>query len=354
MWAALWDVISFLIKSGIILFVIIFVIMALKGGDDDEEPQVGRLKIKHLNEELKRELRRFKSALVPKSARPMAEKAYADSEKKRQKDIQKRAKKTIKDHKRGRDESGELSFSERPRMYVIDFHGDVQASGVTGLRREVSAILEVAGEGDRVLLRLDNSGGYVHTHGLAASQLKRLTDASVELWVAVDQVAASGGYLMACVADKVCAAPFSIIGSIGVIAQMPNVNRLLKRYDIDVELHTAGKYKRTLTPLGENTEEGRQKFIEDLNTTHQIFKDFVLRARPSLNIEEVATGETWLGTQAITVGLVDEVTTSDELILKALDEFEVYELSFETKRKLSERFLSAAHSLLAGRLPTQL
>ena len=293
----------------------------------------------------------------------MADKAFTKDEKARQKDAQQRAKQTIKERKRndkiakkqGARELGgeELTFSDRPRMFVLDFKGDVQASAVEGLRREVSAILDVAGEGDRVLLKLHNSGGYVHTHGLAASQLKRLRDGAIELWISVDQVAASGGYLMACVADRICAAPFSIIGSIGVIAQLPNVNRLLKRLDVDVELHTAGKFKRTLTTLGENTAEGREKFIEDLNTTHELFKSFVQEARPSLHIEQVATGETWLGTQALEVGLIDELKTSDELIIDAIETYDVYAVRYVLKRSLGERFMSVAHGLLAGRLPGQ-
>lgn len=369
MWEMLWEVIGFLIKSGVVLLLLLILIAVIKGGRDESElTQVGQLSVKHLNEELRREARRFQSALVPRGARSMADKAYERDEKQRQKEIHKQAKQTLKERKRaeklarkqGRPQGeaeAELSgpqLSNRPRLFVLDFKGDIQASAVEGLRREVSAILEVASEGDRVLLKLYNSGGYVHTHGLAASQLKRLRDGAVELWISVDQVAASGGYLMACVADRICAAPFSIIGSIGVIAQLPNVNRLLKRLDVDIELHTAGKYKRTLTTLGENTDEGREKFIEDLNTTHELFKGFVLEARPKLDIERVATGETWLGTQALEVGLIDELKTSDELILEALGRYEVYAVSYTLKRKLSERFLSAAHTLLAGRLPSQI
>ena len=365
MWEMLWDVVGFLIKSGVVMVVLVVIISAIKGGGADEEPTTqGQLSIRHLNEELRRASRQFKSALVPRSARALADKAFAKEEKSRQKDAQKKAKKTLKQHKRsdkithrqgeGSPTEEGLTFSDQPRLFVLEFKGDIQASAVEGLRREVSAILDVAGEGDRVLLKLHNSGGYVHTHGLAASQLKRLRDGSVELWISVDQVAASGGYLMACVADRICAAPFSIIGSIGVIAQLPNVHRLLKRLDVDVELHTAGKFKRTLTTLGENTEEGREKFIEDLNTTHELFKSFVREARPSLDIEQVATGETWLGTQALEVGLIDELKTSDELILDAIETFDVYAVSYVLKRSLGERFMSVAHSVLAGRLPGQI
>lgn len=207
----------------------------------------------------------------------------------------------------------------KPRVYVLDFKGSMDAHEVSSLREEVTAVLAVATAQDQVVVRLESPGGVVHGYGLAASQLQRLRDKQIPLTVAVDKVAASGGYMMACVADKIVAAPFSIIGSIGVVAQIPNFNRFLKNKEIDIELHTAGQYKRTLTLLGENTEEGRQKFREDLNETHHLFKDFVHRMRPTLDIEQVATGEHWYGTQAQEKGLVDEVGTSDDLLLNLME-----------------------------------
>ena len=179
-------------------------------------------------------------------------------------------------------------------------------------------------------------------YGLAASQLQRLREKQIPLTVAVDKVAASGGYMMACVADKIVAAPFSIIGSIGVVAQIPNFNRFLKNKEIDIELHTAGQYKRTLTLLGENTEEGRQKFREDLNETHHLFKDFVHRMRPTLDIEQVATGEHWYGVQAQEKGLVDEVGTSDDLLLNLMDGRELIGVRFTQRKRLMDRFTNSA------------
>ncbi|EPY2899166.1 protease SohB, partial [Cronobacter sakazakii] len=194
--------------------------------------------------------------------------------------------------------------------------------------------------------RLESPGGVVHGYGLAASQLQRLRERQIPLTIAVDKVAASGGYMMACVANNIVAAPFAIIGSIGVVAQIPNFNRLLKRNDIDIELHTAGQYKRTLTLLGENTEEGREKFREDLNETHHLFKEFVHSMRPSLDIEAVATGEHWYGVQAKEKGLVDEISTSDDLIIARMAEREVVSLRYMQRKRLMDRFTgSAAQSL---------
>ncbi|EMG9276973.1 protease SohB [Enterobacter cloacae] len=229
-----------------------------------------------------------------------------------------------------------------PRVYVLDFKGSMDAHEVSSLREEVTAVLAVANPQDQVVVRLESPGGVVHGYGLAASQLQRLREKQIPLTVAVDKVAASGGYMMACVADKIVAAPFSIIGSIGVVAQIPNFNRFLKSKEIDIELHTAGQYKRTLTLLGENTEEGRQKFREDLNETHHLFKDFVHRMRPALDIDQVATGEHWYGTQALEKGLVDEVGTSDDLLLNLMEGRELVGVRFTQRKRLLDRFTNSA------------
>jgi len=230
----------------------------------------------------------------------------------------------------------------KPRVYVLDFKGSMDAHEVTSLREEVTAVLAVAKPQDQVVLRLESPGGVVHGYGLAASQLQRLREKQIPLTVAVDKVAASGGYMMACVADKIVAAPFAILGSIGVVAQIPNFNRFLKNKEIDIELHTAGQYKRTLTLLGENTEEGRQKFREDLNETHHLFKDFVKRMRPSLDIEQVATGEHWYGLQAQEKGLVDEVGTSDDLLLSLMEGRELVGVRYTQRKRMLDRFTNSA------------
>ncbi|MEL4013947.1 protease SohB [Dryocola clanedunensis] len=247
---------------------------------------------------------------------------------------------------KARAKRGETVSSDKPTLYVLDFKGSMDAHEVTSLREEVTAVLAVVKPEDEVLLRLESPGGVVHGYGLAASQLQRLRDHKVRLTVAVDKVAASGGYMMACVADRIVAAPFSIIGSIGVVAQVPNFHRLLKRNDIDIELHTAGQYKRTLTLLGENTEQGREKFREDLNETHLLFKSFVHEMRPSLDIEAVATGEHWYGMQAKEKGLVDDVSTSDDLLISLMANHDVIGVRYAQRKKMMDRFTgSAANSL---------
>lgn len=226
---------------------------------------------------------------------------------------------------------------EKKRVYVLNFDGDMQASAADNLRHEITALLSVAKPTDEVVLRLESGGGMVHSYGLASSQLARIRDAQIPLTVCVDKVAASGGYMMACIGDKILSAPFAAIGSIGVVAQIPNIHRLLKKNNIDVEILTAGDYKRTLTMLGENTEPAREKFKQELQTTHDLFKQFVARFRPQLDIDAVATGEVWLGTDAQRLALVDELQTSDEYLSKQADEADIYLLEFIHKKSLQER-----------------
>ncbi|MBH2585794.1 protease SohB [Serratia marcescens] len=243
--------------------------------------------------------------------------------------------------KKQRAKSGAVEVT-KPCLYVLDFKGSMDAHEVTSLREEISAVLAVASAQDEVLLRLESPGGVVHGYGLAASQLERLRKGGIRLTVAVDKVAASGGYMMACVADRIVAAPFAIIGSIGVVAQIPNFHRLLKKNDIDVELHTAGQFKRTLTLFGENTEQGREKFREDLNETHELFKRFVHEQRPSLDIDSVATGEHWFGSQAKEKGLIDAIGTSDDLLIAGLDNHEVIAVRYTRRKRLMDRFTGSA------------
>ncbi len=232
------------------------------------------------------------------------------------------------------------------RVFVLRFEGDVKASHVDYLRAEVSAVLTTATPGDEVVVCIESPGGMVHGYGLAASQLTRVRDHNVPLTVAVDKVAASGGYLMAAVANRIIAAPFALIGSIGVVAQIPNIHRLLKKNDVDVEVLTAGKYKRTLTVLGENTEEGRQKFVEELEDVHALFQEFVAENRPDVDLASVATGEAWYGKRALDLNLVDELSTSDEYLMRKCETHQVYELKWEVPQKPIDRLLGKVNTLL--------
>lgn len=226
------------------------------------------------------------------------------------------------------------------RLYVLNFQGDIKATAVPSLREEITAILTMAGAGDAVLLRLENTGGIVHEHGLAASQVKRLRDAGIHVTVAVDKVAASGGYMMACVADRIIAAPFAVLGSIGVLAQLPNFNEMLKRHGVAFEQETAGEFKRTITMFGENTDKERAKLREQIEQTHELFKAFIAENRPSLDLAKVATGEIWYGSDALGIGLVDEIRTSDDFLLDASKSTQLYEVTYSTRKSFSERLFA--------------
>ncbi len=238
------------------------------------------------------------------------------------------------------------------KVYVLDFKGDVQASAVDSLREEITLILATAKAGrDRVVVRLESPGGMVHSYGLAAAQLVRLRDAGFHLTICVDKVAASGGYMMSCIASEIISAPFAVVGSIGVVAQVPNFNRLLKEHHVDFELYTAGQFKRTVTMFGENTEEGKAKFEEELQQTHQLFKHFVEKYRPKLNVEKVATGEHWYGQDALDLNLVDQLKTSDEYLLSLLSLHDVYVIQTRKKPTLGEKLGLQAAQMADSLIP---
>lgn len=318
----------FLAKTTTIILALVVVLILI--ANQRRQTRHGELELTDLGERY-RELQR-----------QMQQSKHDDTEQKSWLKQQKKEKKAENKLKKQQHKIGDIVT--KSCTYVIDFKGSMDAHEVISLREEITAILTIIKPEDDVLLRLESPGGVVHGYGLAASQLQRLRQQNVRLTVVVDKVAASGGYMMACVADKIVSAPFAIIGSIGVVAQLPNFHRLLQKNDIDVELHTAGEYKRTLTLFGENTREGREKFKQELNQTHQLFKDFVRQQRPSLDIDQVATGEHWFGSQAKELGLVDEISTSDDLILAAIKQKDVIKVSFSRRKRLLDKVISGTTS----------
>ncbi len=251
-----------------------------------------------------------------------------------------------KKERKQKEKSKKSNQQSDKRIFVINFRGDMRATGVSALREEVSAIATVASEQDEVVVCLENAGGTVHEHGLGASQLLRLKDRKIPLTIIVDKVAASGGYLMASIADQLIAAPFAIIGSVGVLAQLPNFNRFLESHGIDFEQITAGKYKRTLSLFGKNTEEDRAKMKEDLEDVHDLFKAVVAEHRPAMDVDSIATGEYWYGSRAKQLGLVDELGSSDDYLMRAAETADIYGVLYQGRPTLVQRLQSVITSML--------
>jgi serine protease SohB len=310
----------FLAKAVTIIITIAIIIgLAASGGSKSEE---GKPKIKHLNKTLGELKNHFESEILSK------------------KEI-----KALKKASKKKDKNDE----PLPKVYVLDFNGDIKASQAKQMKDEITAILSMSSKPQEVVVKLESGGGMVHEYGFASSQLERITRSGIPLTVCVDRVAASGGYMMAAVADKIVAAPFAILGSIGVIAQLPNFKKVLKKNDIDFEVHTAGEYKRTLTMFGENTDKAREKFREDLTEVHGMFKHFVEANRPVVNVEEVANGDVWYGNKAIELNLVDELKTSDEYLQAKTLEADVYLISQLKKKTLPQKLgLAAQQSVSKG------
>lgn len=301
--------------------VVAFIAAAARRERHDE-----RLEIKDLNKRFQDMELTLKQAMLPKKVYKAQAKA---------------AKKLIR---------GKNDAKDKARLFVINFRGDIRASAVASLREEVSAILTLAKSGDEVLVRLENAGGLVHDHGLAASQLARIRERGVTLTVAVDKIAASGGYLMACVANRILAAPFAVLGSIGVLAQIPNFNRLLSEKGVDFEQFKGGEFKRTVTIFGKISDADRSKFSEEIEDTHALFKEFVALQRPALDMNRVATGEHWYGKRALDLKLCDELKTSDDYLLEQSGKTRIFEVKYVTKKGLSRKLAAAVDSGLGGAL----
>lgn len=330
----------FLAKVLTFVIAFLFVVASIIALLHKNKKQEGSLHITHINKERSRVKEHLQSETCDKSIFKLWRKEQKIVEKSRKtEDSRKTSSKKLK-------KTEKSDVSSEPRLFVIRFSGDVRATQVNALRHTITAIIDIAAPDDAVLLILESMGGLVHGYGLAASQLDRLRQQKIHLTVAIDKVAASGGYMMAAVGNKIIAAPFAIVGSIGVIAQLPNFHRFLEKHDIDFEQQTAGEYKRTLTVFGKNTEKGRHKFQEEIEETHILFKKFIQQYRPQLDINQVATGEHWYAIDALGYQLIDSIATSDSVITEKLDDFQVYELTFEEPQSFKKKIFSGVSMVI--------
>jgi len=324
----------FLAKVATLALAIVFVMamLASAGNRQRRGAAKGHIKVTRLNDHLEEMLDSLKKAVLDKHSLKQEHKA-----KKREEKAQEKARKKS---------DAEADAARKKRVYVLNFKGDIAAHAVTSLREEVTAVLAMAESQDEVLLRLESPGGMVHAYGLASSQLQRIKEQKIPLTICVDKVAASGGYMMACLADRLVAAPFAIIGSIGVLVQLPNFHRLLKKNEIDYEVISAGEFKTTLTTFGEITQKGRDKVKDDVEDMHHLFKQWVKDHRPSVDIDKISTGETWVGVKAKERYMVDELRTSDECIVTACESADVYEVEYELKKTMHDKVGSIFKGML--------
>lgn len=323
----------FLAKTATLSIAILIIVIGILAFSAKQKQMLkkGRLEITNLSDKIKETNNEIRQATYPKKYLKNILKQEAKEKKSNS------AKKSAKKN----------DAESKPRLFIIEFIGDIKASAVSSLQECINAILPVANKNkDEILVKLESSGGMVHTYGLAASQLDRIRNHGIKLNIAIDKVAASGGYMMACVADRIIAAPFAIIGSIGVIGQLPNFNKFLEKHNIEFEQHTAGEFKRTLTMFGKNDNKARAKFHEELQETHDLFKNYITERRKFIDINEVATGEHWYGQTALQKNLIDEIATSDDVLLNYYKTHELYEVKYEHKKSITEKFSNSAQIVI--------
>lgn len=314
----LFSYLFFLLKVlTVLIAVVVGIVLITSTAKQKKDTYKGKIIVKNLSEKLEEiSLGLKSSSMDPKSYKQLLKKQNKEKKK-------------------------EIKQKPKDLIYVLDFKGDIQASGVDKLKQEINAIIASEIKCKEVVLKLESAGGSAYSYGLCAAELKRLVEHKISLTVCIDKLAASGGYLMSCVATKIVAAPWALVGSIGVVAQLPNFNKFLKKLNIDIELHTAGRYKRTLTTLGKNTQTGRQKFVSELEELHKVFKGFVKENRPKINVNKVATGEVWQGDEALKLGLIDDIGTSDDYLVKLSKKFKLIEIEYFEKKPITARFATA-------------
>ncbi|KAL7534110.1 hypothetical protein ACHAWF_004724 [Thalassiosira exigua] len=201
--------------------------------------------------------------------------------------------------------------TRRKNLFVTRFPGDVTASQLNELREEVTGILRASQPRDEALLILQSGGGTVTGYGLAAAQLQRFKANGMKLTV------------------------------IGVISEIPNAYDRLKKEGIEFQTVTAGKYKRTVTPTKKVTKEDLAKSTEDIQEIFDLFKSFVASQRPQLDIEDVATGDTWFGEDALEKGLCDELAAADDVLLEFADGgYDLYEVAYDPGSERAGRLLA--------------
>ncbi|KZX82185.1 hypothetical protein A3715_00045, partial [Oleiphilus sp. HI0009] len=227
-------------------------------------------------------------------------------------------------------------------IFVLDFKGDKTASSVGSLSKEVSAILSVAKPNDEVFLRLESPGGTITGYGLASQQLIRLREAGIRLVVSVDEIATSGGYMMAAVGDRIIASPTSMLGSIGVIMEVPNFYNLLDRAGVQFHQFTAGKHKRLVSMTNKIGDAAKDQINQDLEKSHELFKNHVHTYRNSVNLESVSHGDVWSAKYCLDNKLVDDLMTSEAYLFDRASRANIFHISWDVERSFSDKLSSFA------------
>ncbi len=199
-----------------------------------------------------------------------------------------------------------------PRVSVVSLAGTI-ASGSRGQLNDASlgALIDKAfrkGSPDAVALVINSPGGSPVQSALIASRIRRLAgEKNIPVHAFVEDVAASGGYWLACAADDIWADGGSIIGSIGVISAGFGAQVLLERQGIERRVHTAGKSKSQLDPFVAQKPDDVKRLKAILNDMHELFITHVKTRRGDklLMGEELFTGEFWLAAKAQELGLID-------------------------------------------------
>ncbi len=240
-----------------------------------------------------------------------------------------------------------------PRLAVLRFQGlrDLNASGDQRLSEAIDEVLVNRDHFEEAVVIIDSPGGTTHGYGHAYALLERLSASGLKVTACIDRIGASGGYLMALPADRILAGPFAIVGSVGVVAGIPNVKRLLEEKGVSYRLFVAGDKKRVVHFADDDGPEVREYMDEKLAGIHTQFLQAVEKHRGDrVKLDEVRSGDHWSAEESVEkgLGLVDELQTSAEYLLER--NREVALVMIERRVDITERFAGYLAARLSARV----
>jgi signal peptide peptidase SppA len=178
-----------------------------------------------------------------------------------------------------------------------------------------------------VALLINSPGGAPTQSGLVAERIRQLADKKgVPVLAFAEDVAASGGYWLACAADEIYAHRTSMVGSIGVISGGFGFTGLLDRFGVERRLHTAGENKARLDPFSPEKPEDVEWLKKMHSQLHELFVDWVKERRGDRlsSTEGLFTGDIWLGSKALELGLIDGLGSLREVIAERYPDAEIF------------------------------
>ncbi|WP_343192796.1 S49 family peptidase [Buchnera aphidicola (Taiwanaphis decaspermi)] len=229
-------------------------------------------------------------------------------------------------------------YNKKSNLYILDYNDKIKKNKIKKLREEISSIILVAKKNDEVLLRLENTSDIVYEYGLVIAQLQRLRKKGIKLIISIDKIVSNGGYIIACVADHISASPFSIIGPINIVVNIPNIDKYTQTSNLNNQLNDCNTFTK-LTLIKNNTKIYVNKIFNKLDIKKYIRNSFIKDMRPSLNLNKIFNQNYWIGENAINEKLIDSINTSDDILFSKKDTHNLLKIKYVYKSNIVEKYI---------------